>query len=249
MYSEAERSDIRRRLVDHARIDSNVTGAALAGSAARDSQDRWSDIDWVLQLHPDADEQVVVADWSRAIADSFGVADTLDAFADGVRYRVFFLRSSLQIDISFWPHDEFRATGPAFRMLYGTPAPATEPPPPDAGTAIGMGWLYAIHARSAVARGRVWQAAMMLDELRNSLITLMCVRSGLNPGHGREVDQLPAEDRATLDNAHASQVNAETLDASRVLMTQHFLDEIANHDRDRYERLREPFAQLVNPVR
>src|SRR3712207_1272242 len=195
VFSVAERSDIRRRLVERAESDSRIVGAALVGSAARDAEDRWSDIDLVLQLHPAADEPAVVADWTRAV-DEFGLADTLDVFSRGTRYRVFFLRSSLQIDVSFWPHDRFRATEPGFRVLFGTPAEPIEPPTPDVADTIGIGWLYAIHARSAVARGRLWQATMMLDELRNSLITLMCIRAGLNPWHGREVDRLPAENRA-----------------------------------------------------
>lgn len=32
---------------------------------------------------------------------------------------------------------------------------------------IGIGWLYALHARSALARGKLWQAMIMLDDLRN----------------------------------------------------------------------------------
>jgi hypothetical protein len=112
-----------------------------------------------------------------------------------------------------------------------------------------MGWLHAIHARSAVARGRLWQATMMLDELRNGLTTLMCIRAGLNPWHGREVDQLPSEDLSRLETSRAQRIDAETLDRSRILMTRQFLDEVALHDRDRFERLRTPFAELVRTVR
>jgi predicted nucleotidyltransferase len=248
MYSVSERSEILRRLVDRAESDPRIAGAALVGSTARDAEDRWSDIDLVLQLGPAAHEPTVVEDWTRAI-DEFGIADTLDVFSRGTRYRVFFLRSSLQIDLSFWPHDRFRATEPAFRLLFGTPDAPTPPPTPDADGTIGMGWLHAIHARSAVARGRLWQATMMLDELRNGLTTLMCIRAGLNPWHGREVDQLPSEDLSRLETSRAQRIDAETLDRSRILMTRQFLDEVALHDRDRFERLRTPFAELVRTVR
>ncbi|WP_426624933.1 nucleotidyltransferase domain-containing protein [Leifsonia sp. McL0607] len=67
MFSVAERSDIRGRLVERARVDSRIVGAALAGSAARDAEDEWSDIDLVLQLNPDADEPAVLSDWTRGI--------------------------------------------------------------------------------------------------------------------------------------------------------------------------------------
>lgn len=131
--------------------------------------------------------------------EELGLADTFDVVAGGVRYRVHMLRSALQIDVSFWPHDQFRATEPGFRVLFGTPNSPTEPWPMDAGNEIGRGWLYAIHARSAVARGKLWQATLLLDELRNSLITLTCIRAGLNPWQGRGVDQLPVEDREGLE--------------------------------------------------
>jgi hypothetical protein len=112
-----------------------------------------------------------------------------------------------------------------------------------------MGWLYAIHARSAVARRRVWQAAMMLDELRNSLITLMCIRAELNPWHGREVDQLPAEDRSRLETSRPQRIDVEALDCGRILMTEQFPEEVAHHDPERFRRLQEPFAELVRAAR
>lgn len=172
MFTRAERSALRARLVELAEADPQVVGAALVGSAARDAEDDLSDIDLVLQLAEDADEPSVVAGWTAEIERIAGAAvDTLDVRADGVRYRVFLLPSSLQVDVSFWPRDRFRAAGGPFRLLFGTPAEPTEPGRVDVDQVIGLGWLYALHARSAIARGRLWQAAGMLDELRGSLLT------------------------------------------------------------------------------
>ena len=102
MFSATERTAIRAELITLATEDPRIAGAALAGSAARGTEDAWSDIDLLLQLDSAADEPTVVDDWSDTIDTRFGVADTLDVFAVGVRYRVFLLRSSLQIDVSFW---------------------------------------------------------------------------------------------------------------------------------------------------
>lgn len=90
---------------------------------------------------------------------------------------------------------------------------------------------------------------MMLDKLRNSLATLMCLHAGLNPWHGREVDQLAGEDQAALEASRAPDVNVPMLEASRILMTQQFLDEIAHHDLKRFKRLRRPFDELINTAR
>lgn len=245
MYSSDERASIRAALIEKARADDRIVGAALAGSAARDAEDAWSDIDLVLQLAADTNESAAVTEWTEAVDRISPTADTHDVVAGGVRYRVFLLDSSLQIDVSFWPFDRFRATEPAFRLLFGTPNEPTSPKPIDTADEIGMGWLYALHARSALARGRLWQANTMLDELRGTLITLKCARLGLNPWHGREVDRLPAGDLAELAASRAAEVGTAALDASRTLLTRQFLTEVGRHDPRRAERLRPPFEQLA----
>jgi hypothetical protein len=43
MYSPSDRHRIRETLIDIARADKRIIGAALTGSAASDREDRWSD--------------------------------------------------------------------------------------------------------------------------------------------------------------------------------------------------------------
>src|SRR5262249_60964212 len=78
-------------------------------------------------------------------------------------FRVFLLASTLQVDLAFWPAAEFGAVGPTFRLLFGTANPPRGRPPPDAAALIGMGWLYALDARSSLARGRAWQGRGMIS--------------------------------------------------------------------------------------
>jgi len=249
MFSAAERTTIRAELIALAERDPRIIGAALAGSAARGTEDAWSDIDLLLQLDPAADEPEVVADWTDVIGTRFGTADTLDVLAVGVRYRVFLLRSSLQVDVSFWPHDHFRATEPAFQLLFGAPNPPTKPAPLNTDTAIGMAWLYALHARSATARDKPWQASMMLDELRNRIIDLKCSRAGLNSWHGREVDQLAATELEQLAATRAVNLTPEDLYASRLLLVDLLLNEVALIDPSRAARLEPALAELRRPAR
>lgn len=245
MFDPGERGRIRDELVADAQADPDIVGAALVGSAARAAEDRWSDIDLVLQLAPGADEAVVVDRWTRSIGDRWGIADTLDVFAaDEVRYRVFLLDSSLQVDVSFWPHDLFRATEKGFRVLFGTPGTPTHPAAPDARNLIGMAWLFALHARSAVARGRAWQAAMMLDDLRNQLIALSCVRAGLNPWHGRDADRLDAASLAPLEAARASSLGIDELRRSKDALLALFHDEVERHDAGLASRLAPALAAM-----
>lgn len=239
------RSRLRNSLVELARHDDDVVGAALVGSAARGAEDEWSDIDLVLQLSRGADEPAVVDRFTQWIDAEEGTADTLDVMAGGVRYRVFLLRSSLQVDISFWPHDEFRATTrEGFQLIFGNPNPPTEPAGPDLDATIGMGWLYALHARSALARGRLWQAVTMVDDLRNQILTLACARHGLNAWHGREIDRLPEDELAPLARARPTEVTRGAIAASLRISIDLFLTEITRHDPSRAERLLEPLRSL-----
>lgn len=169
-------------------------------------------------------------------------------WAAGARYRVFFLESSLQVDVSFWPHDKFRATEPGFQVLFGTPNAPTEPTPPDASAAIGMGWLYAIHARSSIARGRPWQAISMLDRLRGQVLALMCARAGLNAWQGREIDRLPARDLAKMEATLIGRLDVDDLDRARIDLTRLLLDEVIETDPDRAQRLQPAFDALATPA-
>lgn len=249
MFAPAEREAIRTALIDRAAEDPTIAGAALVGSAARDAEDNWSDIDLVLQLAPDADEPTVAREWTDYLGAIGPVADTFDLFAGGVRYRVFLLESSLQIDLSFWPFEQFCATERPFRLLFGTPGKAAEPEPPDVDSVIGMGWLFALHARSAVARDRTWQATLMLDELRDAVVTLMCLRNELPYWHGRGVDELPGDHRSKLESSRAAHINSADLDTSRRRLTGLLLEEIEHVDRERAARLQGAFDQLLTPLR
>ncbi len=249
MFAPADRSRFRDALVGYARDDADITGAALVGSAARGMEDVWSDIDLVLQLGPGVDEPAAVQRWTRWIDAAKGVSDTLDVWSGGVRYRVFLLRSSLQVDVSFWPHDQFRATEDGFQLLFGTANARTSPVDPDVDQTIGMGWLYALHARSALARGKLWQATIMLDELRNQIIALACVRHGLNPWHGREVDLLPPDALASLAGARPAELASPAIHNSMTQLINLFLTEIELRDPARATHLREPLTTLIENVR
>ena len=130
MFTEEERERSRAALVSAAETDPRITGVALVGSAALDREDRWSDVDLALRLAPEADVDAVVRDWTRHLYRDQHVVHHLDVRNGATLFRVFLLRNTLQIDLSFWPPAEFGATGPAFRLLSGTAAdvPRTRPP-------------------------------------------------------------------------------------------------------------------------
>jgi predicted nucleotidyltransferase len=247
VFTIEDRASVLGDLLDYAATDEDISAAAVVGSTATGDEDAWSDIDLALRLTTQADVADVASRWTGYLRQGHDARHHLDIQADGILYRVFLLATSLQVDISFWPDREFRATQPAFALVFGEANPPTTSADPDVDHLVGMGWLYALHARSAIARGRVWQAVMMLDDSRDMVVALACVRHAEKVHHGRGVDRLPASFLRSLERARARSVDTEELRRSlaAILDLLHheatgLLPHVAN-------RLAEPLAVLASP--
>ena len=245
MFTEADRSRLLEELIDQARADPAVVAAALVGSASRGTSDRWSDIDLALGL-TDAADVVDVADrWTSEVGDTVTVADTLDVWAGPVLYRVFLLHDSLQVDVSFWPAGILAPTGAEpLTTIFGEVAAPTSTGASDRHTILGWGWLYALHARSAIARGRRWQALQMLQGLRDQAIILSCLRHGLPTHHGRGVDQLPASVLNVLAGTLPAVLSPDALAAAYATALKLLTDEAEQLDPVLAARLHSPLATL-----
>ncbi|KJK43628.1 hypothetical protein UK23_32545 [Lentzea aerocolonigenes] len=187
MFTVSERDQLRRDLVNAADTDPRVVGAALTGSAAVGREDRWSDIDFALSVDREID--AVVADWT-ALMYACGAVSHLDVRRGAVLFRVYLMRSTLQVDIAFWPSTEFGATGPTFRLLFGEANEIPHVGQPGRDGLIGLAWLYALHARSSIERGRSWQALYMINNMRDQVMALRCLEQGVNAVQGRGLDDL-----------------------------------------------------------
>ncbi|QIS16622.1 nucleotidyltransferase domain-containing protein [Nocardia arthritidis] len=245
MFSEQRRDQLRDELVAAARADQRITAAALTGSGAIDRTDRWSDIDLALRLADDVAEQEVVADWTDRMYRAHEALDHVDIYLRRTRFRVFLCADTLQVDIAFWSATEFGAIGPNFRLLFGSANTRPQAAAPDTSTAIGVGWLYALHARSAIARGRVWQAQYLIDGLREQALNLACLRHGLVAVQGRGYDDLPAEVHALFADTLVSGVGVEHLRSALRATIEALLHETDAVDRERAQRLRPTLRELT----
>lgn len=230
MFTTDARETLRDALAAAARADDAVAAAALVGSGATGREDEWSDIDLVLRVAADGDPADVAARWTDTMYSRHGAVHHLDVVAGGVLYRVFLLAGSLQVDVSFWPYERFGETQPGFRLLFGETNPPAHLPPPDPDHLIGMAWLHALHARSAIARGRRWQAVTMLDGVREQLVSLACLRHGLNPHQGRGVDGLPAAELDVLARVRAAAIGPDALHEAHDAAVHAIGAEAARHD-------------------
>ncbi|UOZ10307.1 nucleotidyltransferase domain-containing protein [Amycolatopsis sp. WQ 127309] len=189
MYTSGERDLLRDKLIEAARADDRVTGAALTGSGALDAEDAWSDIDLAFKT---AAPEPVLADFTALMYREHGARHHMDVVFERTVFRVFLLDNTLQVDLAFWPEADFGATTPKFRLLFGTANERDQASPPDARRLVDLAWLHALHARSSIARGRHWQAEYMIGRVRDHALALACVRHDLPAGEGRGLDRLPA---------------------------------------------------------
>lgn len=245
MFSPQERGEICHRLVAAARRDDRISAAAVVGSAALDRTDEWSDIDLALRLAPGREPADVASVWTGRMYEDYDAVDHVDMWSCGTLFRVFLLSSSLQVDLSFWASDTFAPSGESFRLLFGEANEPTVAPQAMPGTLIGMGWLYALHARSSIARGRNLQALYMVNGVRDHVVSLACLRYGLPVHQGRGVDALPSEVRETLAETVVRGLHRSELSRAFARAITALLDEAERIDSDLASRLGDPASELV----
>ncbi len=245
LFTPQAREGLFETLVAKARSDDRITAAAVVGSASVGREDRWSDIDLALRLNESADMPTVIADWTEAMYHDHGAVHHLDVWRGPSCIRVFLLADTLQVDIAFRPAPDFRATGPTFRLLFGRADDRPPPPPPDPAELIGLGWVYALHVRSSLERGRVWQAEYMLNHVREQVLALACLRHGLPTYEGRGIDDLSPEVTEPLTETFPRSLDVPELKRSFRITVDALLKETAQVDGDLLERLREPLRVLT----
>src|SRR6266545_3097004 len=91
VFTPAERERVRERLVEIAASDRRVISAALVGSLAAGTSDRWSDIDLTFGVDDAVPFDNVLDDWTRRMADEFDAVWLFDLPVRGTTYRVFLL--------------------------------------------------------------------------------------------------------------------------------------------------------------
>lgn len=110
VFTTQYRDSLRRELIEMAKDDTRIKGAAITGSASVGLEDRWSDIDLFFGI----DEQMLnraLDDWTDLMYNQYGAVHHLDIVSGKTIYRVFLLRNTLQVDLAFSPTSEFGARG------------------------------------------------------------------------------------------------------------------------------------------
>ncbi|WP_410598388.1 nucleotidyltransferase domain-containing protein [Amycolatopsis sp. lyj-90] len=245
MFTTAERDRVRDELVAAAKAEPRITAAGFAGSSAHGKEDRWSDIDLALRLAPDVDYDEFVALWTESLYRNHHAITHLDVQAGNTLFRVFLLPGTLQVDIAFWHDEDFGPTGPRFEVLFGEANDVEKTRPPVARDLIDWAWLYALHARSSIARRRVRQAEHMISGMRDEVFNLACLRHDVPATQGRGIDDLPAETADPIMDALVRSLDPAELSRAFTAACEALLTEAQQVDPDYAERLAPSLRELA----
>jgi hypothetical protein len=113
--------------------------------------------------------------------------------------------------LSFTPASQFGASGPKFKMIFGSSVekPYTQPPP--AQELFGYAVHHALRARFCIERGRYWHAEYWISGTRDYALSLACRRRGLPAYHGRGFDDLPPDVRNFFNTALVTSLERDEL--------------------------------------
>jgi hypothetical protein len=245
MYTPEERERLRADLLRYAASDARISGAALTGSAAAGSEDRWSDIDLAFGVGNAADLPNVISDLTAQMYHRHLALHHVDVTSGAWVYRVFLLDSTLQVDLAFVPAAEFRALAPTFRLMFGKANESRYLSPQSSGDLTGLGWLYALHARSCIARRKLWQAEYMISGIRDHALALACLRHGLPAVHGRGMDLLPGGVAAQFEGALVRQLDTAELSRAFRVAIDGLLSEIRSVNEELAGRLQGALKRLT----
>ena len=211
MFSVSDRNRVRERVIQMAAADARVVAGAVVGSLALDEGDRWSDLDLTFAVAEDVSMYDVLEDWSRSLTAEFEAAHLFDLPSGPSIYRVFLLPGCLQFDLSFTPASKFGATGPKFKLLFGSSVEKPFPKISSANELFGYAVHHALRARFCIERGRFWQAEYWISGVRDYALSLACLRRGLSTANGRGFDALPNDVSDMFKDALVTSLKREEL--------------------------------------
>jgi len=211
MFSVSDRNRVRGYILQLADSDERVVAGAVVGSMALTEGDRWSDLDLTFAVDDNIPVSDVLNDWTLKLAKEFDAVHLFDLPSRASIYRVFLLPGCLQFDLSFTPAAKFGASGPMFKIIFGSSVEKPYPEPPSAHELFGYAVHHALRARFCIERGRFWHAEYWISSTRDYALSLACRRRGLPANFGRGFDDLPREVHRVFQNTFVTSLERDEL--------------------------------------
>lgn len=246
MFRIEDRNRLRERVLQMASSDHRVVAGAVVGSLALSDGDRWSDLDLTFGVADPFSIFEVLEDWTREVVQEFDATHLFDLPAGPSIYRVFLIPTCLQFDLSFTPVSQFGATGPKFRLLFGTAVEKPQSQPPSAHELFGYAVHHALRARFCIERGKYWQAEYWISSLRDYALSLACRRRGLPAAYGRGFDDLPAEVQGAFTASFVTALHRDELLRALSVTVEAFLGE-TDEVRELASKIEPQLRELIHP--
>ena len=246
MFTVQRREQVRTRILDRARGDDRIAGAAVTGSAAHDAEDSWSDIDLFFGVASDTTVEEAVSDWTAFVYDELGAIHHFDVHASSATYRAFLLGDLLEVDLGFTPAARFGPLGSGgFRVVFGAAAPR-QTATPDTGHLIGLAWHHVLHARICVERSAWWQAEYWISGVRDLVLELACLRLGHPTAYAKGAHLLPSEVADPIRDALVSSLEGTELTRALGSVTRVLVSELHRTDAEVATTLEKPLLELAS---
>jgi predicted nucleotidyltransferase len=248
MFTPERRERTRTALVERARQDYRIRGAAVTGSLARGEEDRWSDVDLYFAVAPGARVAEVIEDWSEHVYREFGAVHHFDLRSAGAVYRAFLLDDQLEVDLGFVPAEAFGPLGRGpFEVLFGEAVARRTVEPPEDAHLAGLAMHHVLHARVCIERGRLWQAEYWISALRDHAVELAERRRGLDTSYAKGAHLLPAELTDELARSLVGTLEPEALRRALAAAARCFYLQMREQDGKLAEVMELSFRELAGP--
>jgi hypothetical protein len=245
MFTVDRRQQVRTQLLERARGDERIAGAAITGSGARDAEDRWSDIDLFFGVAGGFTLERTLRDWSAFMYGELGAIHHFDLQGGSAIYRAFLLDELLEIDLGFTPAAAFGPLGKgAFQVVFGEAA-ERKTAHTDPAHLIGLAWHHVLHARICVERAALWQAEYWISGVRDHTLTLACLRLGLSADYAKGADRLPPDVTEPVQEALIRSLDAPELSRALGAATRALVGELRQTDPETAATLAEPLLELA----
>ncbi len=210
-FSLAYRDRVFSWVVECASADSRIVAGAVVGSMAVGPGDRWSDLDLTFAIAEGSSTIDVLEGWTTALVTQFSANKLFDLALGRSIYRVFLLPGCLQLDLSFTPAEDFGASGPNFKLLFGEAVTKPYIPPPKSEDLFGYAVHHLVRGRICIERERLLQAEYWISSGRYYALNLACLHRGLPASYARGFDQLPPDVREQAAAALVRSVDRDSL--------------------------------------
>jgi hypothetical protein len=242
VFSVEERDAVRGRLLELARNDPTVRAAAMTGSFASETADRWSDVDLAFAV---ADVSQALEHWTDIMYGEFAALHHWDLPWGSSVYRVFLLPKCLEVDIAFTPENDFGPRGPNWRTVFGETVEPAAAEPPRRDDLVGLAWHHVLHARICIERGKPWQAEWLIGRIREHILALACLRLGHPARFAKGADLLPPEVTKAAEPTLVSSLGETELRRALASAAGALTAELERTDPELAQRLRPTLEELA----